>query len=179
MFDAFNSSILRELGYGFGAFTVLWAWRSELRIQGTGRLWPRFWLATALLLALLGAARALGIHDLVTEAGRSQAQSGEWYEVRRAFQSVAIATVSVFWLATCGLAVWKVPERRRRYLPAFLLTSSIVGFAAIRVVSLHQVDTVLYRTSIVGVDVVVFLELGLLFVLVLMVYRTVRVVATE
>lgn len=87
---------------------------------------------------------------------------------------MAVSAVGVFWLVTCGLAVWKVPERRRRYLPAFLLTSSVVGFAAIRVVSLHQVDSVLYRTSILGVDVVVYLELGLLSLLALLVVRAVQ-----
>ncbi len=142
-------------------------WRGERRLLSPDRtqLWPRFWLATAAFLVLLGAARALGVADLLTEAGRQQARTDDWYEARRGLQFVGVFAITSFWLATCGLAVWKVPERRRRLLPAFLVTSAIAAFAAVRVISLHHVDSLLYRTSIAGIDFVVIVEIWLLTLL--------------
>jgi hypothetical protein len=51
------------------------------------------------------------------------------------------------------VALWRVPERRRRYLPMAIVSFSLMCYAGIRVVSLHQVDTVLYRRHIAGAKV--------------------------
>ena len=57
------------------------------------------------------------------------------------------------------VAVWRVPERRRRYLPAALVVFTLVCFAGIRIISLHQVDTLLYNRPIRGVRIVAIVEL--------------------
>ena len=165
--EILGAGFIRDLAYIICAGVCLVVWRAERRSLSPDRadLWPRFWLATTAFLVLLGAARALGIQDLLTEAGRQQARTDDWYEARRGLQVVGIVTISGFWLATCGLAVWKVPERRRRFLPAFLVTTGIAAFAAVRAVSLHHVDSLLYRTSIAGIDLVVFFEIGFLTLL--------------
>lgn len=59
------------------------------------------------------------------------------------------------------VAIWRVPERRRRYLPAAIVVSSLICFAAIRMVSLHYVDALLYNHPIVGVRIGSIVELGL------------------
>lgn len=165
-----GAGFFRDIAYFVCAGVCVFAWNAERRLRGPTRvdLWPQFWLATAGILMLMGAARALGIHDLLTEAGRQQARSDDWYEARRGLQVFVVFTISAVWLTTCGLAVWMVPERRRRFLPAFLVTAAIAAFAAVRAVSLHHVDGLLYRTSIAGIELVVFAEIGLLSLLALL-----------
>lgn len=165
--EILGAGFIRDIAYLVCAGVCVFVWNAERRLRNPTRvdLWPQFWLATAAILVLMGAARSLGIHDLLTEAGRQQARTDDWYEARRGLQVVGVTAITAFWLATCGLAVWKVPERRRRFLPAFLVTVAIAAFAAVRVISLHHVDSVLYRTSIAGIDFVVFVEIGLLSLL--------------
>ena len=122
-------------------------------------IWPTFWFLTSALLAVMALGRAAEIGELVSEFGRREAREEGWYEIRREYQAAAVATVGAIWFVAVVVAVWRVPERRRRYLPAALFVFTLVCFAGIRVISLHQVDTLLYNRPIHGVRIVAIVEL--------------------
>ena len=162
-----NSELLRIGAYLSTACVVLLGWRRETsqgRPDDPG-LWPKMWLMTAILLLGFALARAVGAPNLITDIGRSEARSNGLYDARREFQAILIAGIALAWFAAVLVAVWRVPERRRRYLPAIVVVMAIVAFAAIRTVSFHYVDQILYNRPIYGIRGVVYVELGLLALL--------------
>ena len=126
------------------------------------RLWPKFWFATGGLLLIIAVGRASNVGDVLTELGRERARSGGWYDVRRALQAWVIGAVAAVWAVTVAIAVWRVPERRRRYLPTALVVFTLVCFIGIRLISLHQVDALLHNRDVRGVTVGAAIEVGLL-----------------
>ena len=124
--------------------------------------WPTFWFATGGLLLLMALGRASDVGELLTELGRDQARSGGWYETRRSLQTWVIGGVAASWTTIVAVAVWRVPERRRRYLPSAIAVFTLVGYAGIRLVSLHQIDAVLHRREAAGVTIGALVEVGLL-----------------
>ena len=126
------------------------------------RLWPTFWFATGVLLLIMAAGRASNASDLLTELGRERARSGGWYDVRRSLQAWVIGAVAAVWAVTVAIAVWRVPERRRRYLPTAIVVFTLVCFIGIRLISLHQVDALLHNRDVRGVTVGAAIEVGLL-----------------
>ena len=150
--------------YGVVAVLTLSLGRAEAAIQGmdgTRHLWPRFWVGSALLLLVMGLGRAIDTGHLLAEIGRRQARAEGWYEDRRSIQAPIVGLIAATWGVSVLAAIWRVPERRRRYLPAALVMFSLACFAGIMLVSLHQVDAVLLR-DVAGVHVGVFIELALL-----------------
>ncbi len=161
MTEVLNGGWLRVVGYFVAAAAALWAARrdrDDIADRGAVR-WPMFWYLSAGLLASMAIARGGHIGDLISSLGRSVAEEGGWYEARRTAQTVVVVAVTSTWFVTISLAFWRVPERRRRYLPAALVLFSLVCFGAVRIVSLHQIDTVLYRRDIAGVRIVSIIEL--------------------
>jgi hypothetical protein len=73
-----------------------------------------------------------------------------------------VGLVGAGWFVAVSVACLRTPERRRRYLPMGLAVVTLAAFVAIRLVSLHQVDSVLYRRHIEGVRVGTLIELSLL-----------------
>ena len=159
--DLVDSSGLRVLGYlvaAAAAFAAGLRERSEAVRLDQPR-WPLFCFASAFLLAIMGVARGGGLADLVEDFGRSQAYVRGVYEGRFVYQIATLGIVSMLWLVGVGIAIWRVPERRARYLPAAVLLVSLIGFAAIRLVSFHYVDAVLYNRGIAGLRFVTIFEL--------------------
>lgn len=165
MVSLVDSPALRTLSYFLVAMVGLAVWRIEREASPRIDLLPPFWLATGLLILALGLARVSGFADLATDIGRDQARSEGLYEARRPLQALLVAVIACGWLAVTGLAIWRVPERRRRYLPSMLVVVALLAFAAVRAISLHAVDTVLYRADLGGVRGVTFVELSLLAML--------------
>lgn len=132
------------------------------------RLWPTFWFVTGALLLVMAAGRAANVSDLLTEIGREQARSEGWYETRRSLQAWVIGGVAAGWAVTVAIAVWRVPERRRRYLPTAIAVFTLVCFVGIRLISLHQVDALLYRREVQGAIVGAVIEVGLLLVVMIL-----------
>lgn len=164
MTDVVDSSALRVVAYaGAALLAAVWGVR-EHRTMASRELdwWPRYWFMSSLLLVVLAAARASALGDLIGELGRDQARTSGWYDIRRTVQAAAVVVVAAVWTAGVFVAVIRVPPRRRRYLPHVIALSAIVAFAAIRLVSLHQVDTVLYRRELGDVRVVAIVELALI-----------------
>lgn len=160
-----DSGLLRGLAYVAVGALCLVAWYRERPAGDNPAVWATFWAITAAVMLGLGLSRLLAIDDIVTGTGREAAQQGGWYEARRGFQALVVGGLGIAWVTATGLAIWRVPERRRRYLPAAIVVLTIVCFAAARAVSLHHLDHVLYDVELAGTRTVVFIEFGLLLAL--------------
>ncbi len=164
MADLLNSNELRVLGYLAAAIACWAAGRRERRFLQTSDLdlWPRFWSLTALVMLAMAIGRATDLANLFADLGRAEARSSGWYEARRPLQAALVGSVSLAWLVSVAVAVWRVPERRRRYLPEGVCVFSLICYAAIRTISFHYADAILYNNPIVGVRIGSIIELGLL-----------------
>ncbi len=164
MTELLDSAGLRLAGYVVVAMAALVSGRREQRSTSSPSegCWPAFWYLSALLLAVMAASRAVDIGDVVSDVGRDRIRSGGWYDIRRAFQALIVGTVAGVWAVSVLVSTWRVPARHRRFLPAAVMLGTLAGFAAVRVVSFHYVDTVLYRRDLFGVRVVAIVELALL-----------------
>ena len=162
--DVLDSGSLRVGAYGAVALLAVWWGVRERRWVAARTLewWPTYWFLSAALLVTMGVARAGALGDLVSEIGREQARSSGWYETRRTLQVIAVVVVAVVWAIGVIVAIWRVPPRRRRYLPHVVALSTVIAFAAVRIVSLHHIDVVLYRRDLGGIRIVAIVELTLL-----------------
>lgn len=162
MAGSLDSNWLRVVAYGLATVACLhvgWRERSVPRSLRRPGLWPAFWFTTAAVLLVLAVGETGQVGDLITEVGRRRARAGGWYDTRRHLQSLLVGGVGVIWFVVAIVAIWRVPERRRRCLPMALLVFTLMCFAAVRLVSLHDVDEVLYRRRIAGVRIVAVVEL--------------------
>jgi hypothetical protein len=157
-----DSGSLRVAAYCLLAAQAFYWYVRERGAPRSPARWPTYWLLTGFLSLSMGVGRAGAIGDLVSELGREQARSSGWYEGRRSIQAIAVAVIAGAWVIGVIIAIWRVPPRRRRYLPSVVVVSTLVMFAMVRLVSLHQIDTVLYRRDIAGVRIVALVELLLL-----------------
>jgi magnesium-transporting ATPase (P-type) len=132
-------------------------------------LWPQFWFMTSVLVVMIAVGRLLGVGELVSEAGRQESQASGWYEVRRPVQAAAVALVATVWVATVAWTIVRFPIRRRRFIAPSVVVTTMLCFVAVRLVSLHHVDTVLYRTDIAGARVVAYVDVALAAALVVVV----------
>jgi len=158
-----NSHWLRVIGYVALVVLALVARRRErARASEVDGVWPPFWLLTAGFLAVMALGRAGDIGSLLGDLGRGRAADSGWYETRRPVQAAVVVTLGAVWFITVSVACWRTPERRRRYLPMGLTVVTLAAYAAIRVVSLHHIDTLLYRREIADVRIGTVIEMTLL-----------------
>lgn len=155
-----NSNEFRVLAYTVAAIACAVAGvREALRKRQKPELWPTFWFVTAAFFVVIATARVADVADLVTQIGRDTAIAQGWYDHRRKYQAMAVAAVTGIWFVAVVISLWRVPARRRRYLPAAVVAFSLLAFGGIRAVSLHQIDAVLYRRPIHGVKIDAIVEL--------------------
>jgi len=160
MFGWLGSNWLRVAAYAVAAGAALLAgWRERRRARVEVHIWPTFWVLTAGLFLMMVVGRAANLGGWATSLGRSEALSQGWYLHRRKFQVIAVGSIGAAWFVTVVVALLRVPARRRRYLPAATVVFTLMCFAGIRVVSLHQIDGLLYRRHLAGVKVDAILEL--------------------
>jgi hypothetical protein len=157
----FNSGGLRAFVYfAAGVCCVIAGIREVRRKRDYPELWPTFWFVTAAFFFAIVVARETDVIDLMTQLGRETAIAQGWYDDRRKYQSMVIAAITGVWFVTVVISLWRVPARRRRYLPEAIVVFSLLAFGGVRAVSLHQVDAVLYRRPIHGVKIDAILELA-------------------
>ena len=109
-----------------------------------------FWLEVTLLLGVLVLLKLSRAEAFVANVGREAARNGGWYGDRRVAQTIAVCTITATAILLYPLAIWAYREARYR-LPlatVFLL----LAFIATRAISLHQIDTVLYRRMLGGIQ---------------------------
>ncbi len=165
MIDSAGSNWIRVAGYlVVAALAQVARWRERRRAALDDGVWPPFWMLTGAVLVVMAIARAGSIGDAIGDLGRERAENSGWYQSRRPVQAVVVAAVGMGWLISVSVACWRTPERRRRYLPMGLAIVTLLAFAAIRIVSLHQIDSVLHRRHIGVIRVGTLTELLLLVV---------------
>jgi hypothetical protein len=166
MLTILDSGALRSVGYlAVGALALVAGWRERSspdreRLQ----LWPLYWWLTAAMVLAVALVHLGGLGDHLVDLGRQQARSAGWYDARRKLQASAVLILSWAWFMTVLLAIWRVPPRRRRYLPSAIAVGTLVAFVAIRAISLHQIDSLLYRRDVYGIHLAVLVEFALLAV---------------
>jgi hypothetical protein len=160
-----GSNWLRVVAYAVAAAAALLAGLRERRRAGVvDGVWPTFWFVTAGLFLLVVVARATDLGGWATALGRDEAVAQGWYSHRRKIQALVVGSIGAAWFLTVVAALLRFPVRRRRYLPAAIVVFTLMCLAGIRLVSLHQIDAVLYRRSIGGVKIGALTELiGVLF----------------
>lgn len=160
-----NSQWLRVIGYVALVVLSLVAHRREqARASDVDGVWPPFWLLTAGMFAVMALGRAGDIGSLVADLGRGEAVDSGWYESRRPLQAAVVSILGVAWLIAVSVVCWRTPERRRRYLPVGIMVVTLAAYAAIRVVSLHQIDAVLHRRELGGLRIATVIEMVLLII---------------
>lgn len=159
--DVLNSNGLRVLFYVLAAGACWIAGRRErtFLLTSTLDLWPRFWTLSAVLLLVMAFGRLTDAAGLLTQLVRNEALTSGWYEARRPLQAALVGSVAVGWFSSVATAIWRVPERRRRYLPTAVFVFSLVCFAAVRTISFHYADAILYNNPIAGVRIGSIIEL--------------------
>jgi hypothetical protein len=150
------------------AIALLSWWREHRRGRRDPSLWPSFWLLSAGFFLAMAVARAADLGGLATQLGRNEAVDQGWYADRRRYQALGAALVGAGWLLTVAITLWRVPARRRRYLPAALATFTLMCYIGVRLISLHQIDSLLYRRHLAGAQFGAVVELVLLAVAVVL-----------
>ena len=161
VFGSAGSNWLRAFSYAFVAvLCFVGVGRENRESEGS---WPPFWLLTGALFAVMAIGRAGDIAELVTNTLRQRAIEGGWYESRRRIQGLVVAALGWTWLVAVTAACWRIPARRRRYLPMTVIVLTLGAYAAVRAVSLHQIDAILHNRRVVGVRYGAAIEYALLF----------------
>jgi hypothetical protein len=167
--SALDSEGIRVACYLFATAVALVTWARERRHARTNpSLWPTFWLLTAAIFLVMAIGRAVDLGDLLTRFGRDQAYAQGWYDNRRKIQAVVVAGVGALWLVTVAVALWRVPARQRRYLPAAIAVFTLLCFVGVRTISLHQIDALMYHRDFAGAQIGTVGELTLLAVAVVL-----------
>jgi hypothetical protein len=119
------------------------------RAQLSGARWridSHFWLMIGLLLLVLGINKQLDLQSLLTEIARTAAKSGGWYEQRREYQRLFIASLAGTTTAVAAiLMVWSRNLWRSQQV-AILGTCFLLAFIVIRAASFHDVDLFLSQS---------------------------------
>lgn len=186
MAELLDANWFRGCAFGVASVALIVAWRYEAvqlgRVGATARcvLWPTCWLLIAGIYAAMAGALGADLAGRVGGLGREYARNEDWYDSRRPLQAAIVVIVAIVWLTIIVVGIWRVPERRRRYLPSALLCTSLICFGLIRIVSFHYVDTIVDRTSVVGVPLGTVVELvGIVVAVVLAVRASRRPVADD
>lgn len=154
---------LRAVAYLFAAAVCVVA--AVLDVRDSPGYWRPFWPLTAALLGCMAVGRAGDVAEHLVDLLRDGARTEGWYEERRRWQAAVIAALAAAWLLAVVVACVRIPERRRRYLPVVLVVVTLCGFVAVRVVSLHQVDSLLHRRQVAGLRVGTAIEYVLVVLL--------------
>ena len=163
MITLVNSGWLRTSGYLLAAGAAFIVGRKEVRSRDVGSgWWPYIWFLAAGILLAMALVRGTDLVHLLPDFGRRRARSEGWYENRRELQAVVIAAVGAVLVGAVTVAVWWVPANRRHYLPEAIVVLALVAFAGVRLVSMHQVDVLLYRRRVEGVKLDAVIELAVL-----------------
>jgi hypothetical protein len=137
---------------GYASMPTPEGWSRRLATPAT------FWFIFGSALILLAIAKLVGLQHFLGGHIRDLARQDGLYDLRRPYQRLANdAVIGLALLAfTGGVVIWV----KKWFVLIAPLAAMIVllAFTAIRAISLHNVDTVLYRTNMWGVSVGALIE---------------------
>ena len=147
-----NSNALRAAAYVVAAALCFVAGLREREARrGTTSLAPYFWFVLAGLMLFFGISRELEIGPWITDQGRSFARDHGWYNERRRYQRLLVDFIFVGSLVLIAIGwVWFFRAVYREHPLAFIAIVYVVSFVAIRTISLHQIDHMLYTDHFGG-----------------------------
>ncbi len=114
------------------------------------QLWHRAsWLVLAGLFTLLLVSRVAGLEDLLREALRDLLRADAAYDRRQAIQRPVVASLVALALAAVGWGLYRTAKYRTGRRNLAVLAALAGGFAllflaALRLISLHAIDGLLY-----------------------------------
>ena len=104
----------------------------------------RVLFAAGIVAILAALAELAGAGGHLAQIGRTVAHDEGWYQGRRRVQAVVILGLAVVSLVASVTAIWLTRSQPWSVRGLVVLVVVLVGFVAIRTVSLHQVDGYLY-----------------------------------
>lgn len=109
----------------------------------------RYWAVIAVVFAMLALGRVLALEDVVRDALRDFFRSQDAYGSRRDFQrplAIAMVCVCVLLASAFFFRIARSVRGRRNVavLVAGASTAGLIGLLMLRLISLHQVDAILY-----------------------------------
>jgi hypothetical protein len=154
-----NTLGMPETGYvvSAGICYVAALWR--FRANGPHR-WVEagLWFGLALLLVALVVFKAEDVQVSVANEGRELARSRGWYGQRRELLEEMIYVIGAASMAAIVLALVLLGDLRARLGLTVLSAGALLCFVAVRTLSLHKVDVLLYRRFVSGVQLNVLIE---------------------
>lgn len=111
----------------------------------------RKWAVIAILFAGLIAVRALNLEEIVRQDFRSWLRAEDIYQNRREIQRPLVAIVILIAAPLAFLLVYRLATRRYSHrelalTAAVLAAVAMLGVMVLRIISLHQIDMLLYGT---------------------------------
>lgn len=159
--DALGSTLVRELAYFVAACLCLAAAvRSANRPGARDGAAIGLWAGAAVLLILLALSRQVELSVRVTDAGRALVRREGWYSNRRPAQTLLVCMIVGFagLLALTG-SLLQIRRHPSQLIFGWLALAGLVAFVGVRAVSLHDVDALLYRRSLAGIQINAIAEL--------------------
>lgn len=158
-------AVVIGIGYlaaAIACFIVWYLLRSATDSDPSAARTGAFWMAAGILLAVMGAGRALALSTVVADVGRRLARSEGWYDNRRPLQAAAALGATILLIAIVSAIV--IGRRRRQELdvPMAIAMSALIAYAILRSVSLHAVDANLNDTRVLSLQLGDWLEVTLL-----------------
>jgi hypothetical protein len=162
MDDIVESQFLRTAAYFAVALACAWvSWR-WCRDDNYANGWV-FWAGAASLLLSFGLLKVGGVEQVVQETGREIADRGGIYEVRRGYQAVIIFVIvwsGLLWLL--GFVIALRQQMLGKLFPGLIAVTTLACYVFARGVSHHDLDTVLYHRSTLGIQHSALIEVLLL-----------------
>jgi hypothetical protein len=163
--EAIESHAFRALVYFIAGAASLWAGKSAMESDAKGVPWLSgqviFWFGLALVLISLGVLKSLEVEQWAARQGRDVAHDQGWYNQRQGYQEVAIAVITVVDGLAFAFGVFTWARRWMFLVLPMLVFVALVGFVGVRAISLHQVDTVLYRRHLLDIQISAVIEVTL------------------
>ncbi len=160
--DALGSTLLREVAYLAAAcLCAVAAGRSMQGRGGRDFVATTFWVGAAALLVFLALSREIELSVRIANMGRDLFRREGWYPDRRPVQRLGIyVIIAAACLAGLAGSLLYLSRGRAHLIFGWLAVVSLVGFLAVRAVSLHAVDAALYRRSIGSIQFNAIVELS-------------------
>lgn len=121
-----------------------------------------FWKCVSVILVVLALSEILDIQKLITHIARQFSKASGWYDRRGEYQQKIILLVIT--ITFSAFIYFSILFRKiiRQKLPALVGIAFLCGYIAVRLVSFHDVDSLL-NMKVIGVELNGLIELASVF----------------